>query len=222
MPRLLRTPADLASSDLEPIYKGFNAPVSIFDCGEKCSPHNPNGKPFCCDICHAVPAVYKSEWKYFQEKTDLWHRYRAGECSEKNSTGDHPIDPLPAGMISLACLGPALCQRDFRAISCRAFPFFPYISSDHRFQGLACEWEYDSLCWVISNLQEVTQQYRNEFIRTFDSLLALFDDVFESYAFHSERLRAHAASRKKRFPLLHRNGGNYLVNPGSERMQRVS
>ncbi len=128
---------------------------------------------------------------------------------------------LPSGMISLACLGPDRCQRNQRALSCRAFPFFPYITSDYRFLGLACEWEFESVCWVISNLGMVTEEYRREFLRTFEDLLAPFDEVFENYAFHSERLRAHARARRKRFPVLHRNGRTYLVSPVSERMQRV-
>jgi hypothetical protein len=124
-------------------------------------------------------------------------------------------------MIALACLGPARCQRPNRVLSCRAFPFFPYITSDYRFLGLACEWEFESVCWVISNLQSVTDKYRTEFLRTFDHLLATFDDVFENYAYHSERMRQHYYSHKKRFHLLHRNGRAYLVSPLSERMRRV-
>jgi hypothetical protein len=56
----------------------------------------------------------------------------------------------------------------------------------------------------------------------FDKLFAWFQDEFDNYAFHSEKLRAAFVQRKKRFPLLHRNGNTYLVSPGSERMQRVS
>jgi hypothetical protein len=221
MPRVFRTPADLTPDDIRRIFDGFDSTIASFDCGKKCAPHNPNGKPFCCDICHAVPAVYRSEWKYFEAETNLWHRYKAGECHDEGSNPDSTVDIPPAGMIPLACLGPDRCQRDFRAISCRAFPFFPYISSDFRFLGLACEWEYESQCWVMSNLAVVTQKYRTEFLQTFDYLLALFDDIFENYAYHSELLRAYSRSRRKRFPLLHRNGNACLVSPTSERMQSI-
>jgi len=230
--RILRSPADLTSADLRTLYDNFDAPIAALDCGKKCAPHNPSGKPFCCDICHAVPAAYTSEWDYLSGTTDLWHRYRGDECassldtSTPLSTGPEPADSVtdenpPPGMIPLACLGPSLCQRPNRILSCRAFPFFPYISSDGRILGLACEWEFESVCWVISNLSQVTDEYRAAFLRTFDHLLALFDDVFENYSYHSERMRAHYAAKRKRFPLLHRNGGAYLVSPGSERMRRV-
>jgi hypothetical protein len=224
MPRILRSPADLTSTDLRALFDGFDSPIAKLDCGKKCASHNPNGKPFCCDICHAVPAAFTSEWAYFQATTDLWHRYRGDECNASDSpaVGRRVANlDLPSGMLALACLGPTRCQRDFRALSCRAFPFFPYITSDYRFLGLACEWEFESACWVISNLSAVTDKYRAEFLRTFEHLLALFDNVFENYAYHSERMRIHYASRRQRFPLLHRNGRAYLVSPISERMQRV-
>ena len=224
MTRVLRSPADLTSPDLRALYRGFASPIAKLDCGKKCAPHNPNGKPFCCDICHAVPAAFTSEWTYFQSTTDLWHAYRADECDASSSAPAGRVASelgLPTDMVPLACLGPARCQRDYRALSCRAFPFFPYITSDDRFLGLACEWDFESVCWVINNLRVVTAQYRAEFIRTFNFLLATFDDVFQNYAYHSERLRDHYAARRKRFPLLHRNGRDYLVSPGSERMRRI-
>ena len=224
MARVLRSPNDLTPANLRALFDGFDFPIAKLDCGKKCAPHNPNSKPFCCDICHAVPAAFTSEWTYFQATTDLWHRYRGDECASP-SDGEAgraiPDSDLPPGMISLACLGPARCQRDVRTLSCRAFPFFPYITSDYRFLGLACEWEFESVCWVISNLGAVTDEYREEFLRTFDHLLANFDDVFENYAYHSELMRVHYASHRRRFPLLHRNGRAYLVSPMSDRMQRV-
>jgi hypothetical protein len=221
---ILRTPADLAAKDIRALYDNFNSPIAKLDCGRKCAPHNPNGTPFCCDICHAVPAGYTSEWEMLRKTTDLWHGYRGDECyaSDPTEAGTTLAGAdLPAGMLSLACLGADRCQRPNRILSCRAFPFFPYISSDHRFLGLACEWEFESVCWVTSNLHQVTDSYRAEFIRTFDHMLATFDDVFESYEVHSQRLRDHFGSRRKRFPLLHRNGGAYLVSPGSEGLRKV-
>jgi hypothetical protein len=124
-------------------------------------------------------------------------------------------------MVLLACVGPSQCQRGFRALSCRQFPFFPYVTSEYRFLGLAYEWQFEPVCWVISNLEQVTQKYREEFIHTYDRLFALFQEEFEHYAYHSELLRKEFVKRKKRFPLLHRDGGSYLVSPASERLQRL-
>jgi hypothetical protein len=221
-PKIYKTTSDLDPNDILSLYHGFNSPIAELDCGRKCAPHNPSGKPFCCDICHAVPAAYKSEWNTLEHSTDLWHKWRGDECEDTTSKEVVRIKAdTPKNMVLLACLGPSQCQRDFRALSCRQFPFFPYVTSDYRFIGLAYEWEFETRCWVISNLSSVTQKYRDEFIHTYDKLFALFQEEFDQYTYHSEKMRDHFRKQKRRFPLLHRNGAGYLVSAGSERLQRV-
>lgn len=216
MTRLLIPPVDVRQ-----LYKRFNAPIAAFDCGQKCAPHNPSGKPFCCDICHAVPAAYGQEWDYLKQNTNLWHPWRGDECA------DDPEDPVrlqaqtPDTMILLACLGPTQCQREYRTLNCRQFPFFPYITSDYRFLGLAYEWQYEATCWVISNLTVVTDEYRKQYIETYDQLFALWDEEFESYADYSAAMREHFVGLKRRIPILHRDGGVYLLSPGSERIRKA-
>ena len=220
--RVYRTTSDLQPQDIRGLYDRFNSPIAELDCGKKCAPHNPSGKPFCCDICHAIPAAYKSEWNYLEENTKLWHTWRGDECATTSAKERVELKAdTPKNMVLLACLGPTQCERDFRALSCRQFPFLPYVTADYRFIGIAYEWEFENKCWVISNLSQVTPQYRTEFISTFDHLFALFQSEFDNYANHSENLRDAYSHRKKRFPLLHRNGQCYLVSPQSERMKRV-
>lgn len=222
MQRVYKSTSDLQASQIREMYERFRSPIAELDCGKKCAPHNPSGKPFCCDICHAVPAAYTSEWSYLKGNTKLWHQWRGDECDATTSSERSRLEAdTPENMILLACLGPAHCERDFRALSCRQFPFFPYVTSEYRFIGMAYEWEFEDRCWVISNLAQVTQTYRAEFYQTFDALFALFQDEFDSYAIHSEKLRAEFARRKRRFPLLHRNGNVYLVSPARERLQKV-
>jgi hypothetical protein len=69
---------------------------------------------------------------------------------------------------------------------------------------------------VISNLGAVTGDYRREFVRVYDELFAVWDDEFESYANLSAEMRERFATRKRRIPILHRNGGDYC----SARQQR--
>jgi hypothetical protein len=206
--------------DIRRLYNRFNAPVTTFDCGIKCAPNNPNGIPFCCDICQAVPAVYHQEWEFMQGKTDLWHVWRGNECAQESGGSSSLLAETPEHMPLLACRGPAHCQRDFRALSCRQFPFFPYVTSDYRFIGLAYEWQFESTCWVIQNLGSVTAEYRREFIQTYDQLFALWQEEFDSYAVLSEQMREHFASNRRRIPILHRNGGDYLLSPISERLRK--
>jgi hypothetical protein len=203
------------------LYDSFDSLVVPFDCGMKCSPHNPSEKPFCCDICHAVPAVYRQEWGYLKPSTNLWHEWGGDECESETGVLSSLDEETPDSMILLACLGPDQCQRDFRALSCRQFPFYPYITSDYRFLGLAYEWEFENVCWVISHLAQVTDVYRQEFIRTFDELFNTWIDEMENYAVKSQQMREMFAERRRRIPILHRNGGTYLLSPGSERIRRT-
>lgn len=221
--RILKAANDLNPEEIRALYSAFDSPIAALDCGRKCAPHNPSGKPFCCDICHAVPAAYKSEWAYLNASTDLWHKWRGDECctQDKEQQRERLEAETPRSMLLLACLGPDQCQRSFRALSCRQFPFFPYVTSDYRFLGLAYEWEFEEKCWVISNLAAVSAAYREQFVRTFDGLFALFQREFDAYAQRSRGMRDHFQELRRRIPLLHRDGGAYLISPRSERARRI-
>ena len=211
----------LPEIDVLKLYSHFDAQMIGLDCGTMCAPYNSNNKPFCCDICEAVPAVYHHEWEYLRRETDLWHVWRGDECIK------NPEDPAqlqadtPENMLLLACLGPHLCQREYRAISCRQFPFFPYIASDGRFLGLAYYWEFEGTCWVVSNLDQVTEAYRREFVSLYDELFSCWPDELINYALLSEQMRSHYTTQKRLVTILHRNGGSYQLSPNSERMRLI-
>jgi hypothetical protein len=202
-------------------YDRFDTPVVPFDCGQKCAPHNPSGKPFCCDICHAVPSAYHQEWAYLKRNTDLWHPWRGDECE------GNPEDPAALGaetpetMRLLACLGPDRCQREYRSFSCRQFPFFPYITSDYAFLGLAYNWEFEDSCWVISNLDQVSPAYLEEFVRFYDDFFSTWPHELEHFAARSEEMREHFMAHKRSIPIFHRDGGCYLLRPINERLRPV-
>ncbi len=204
------------------LYPRFDAPVTPFDCGLNCAPHNPKGIPACCDICCAVPVAYLQEWDELRRATNLWRPWQPGDCPEDPTDPETLRADLPDDMTLLACLGPAHCQRPYRAISCRQFPFFPYIDGRDRFIGLAYEWEFESGCWVISNLGSVSQAYRDEFVAFYEYLFVHIPYELEEYAALSEEMRRVFAARRRRIPLLHRRGGYYLLSPTSQRLQRVS
>jgi hypothetical protein len=206
--------------DIRALYDAFDMPVTDIDCGQMCAPLNPRRKPFCCDICEAVPAAHHAEWDYLRRSTRLWHAWRGDECPDEQDA-DRLRAETPAHMILLACLGPAECQRPYRALSCRQFPFFPYITSQGRFLGLSIEWAFERVCWVLQNLGRVTPGYRAAFVRTYDDLFYTLPGEFDSYAALSEEMRATFAAQRRRIPLLHRNGRDYLLSPRSERLART-
>jgi hypothetical protein len=205
------------SEEIRKIYAGFSLPISAVDCGKKCAPQNPSGKPFCCDICEAVPAAYESEWATVKTGSELWHPYRGDECASAQLDDDE----MPEGMLALACLGHQACERENRLVSCRQFPFFPYVSSEYEFLGLAYDAEFEEKCWVISNLSEVSEAYRAEFIATFEHIFALFQDEFDGYALRSEEMRDAFSEKKRGFTILLRDGGFGMVDPVNESITPV-
>ena len=207
--------------DFQNQYAHFDAPICDVDCGAMCAPHNPSGKPFCCDICQAVPALYNQEWEYLKENTTLWKPWQGNECPETQERIQELKASTPENMLLGACLGPQQCQRKYRAISCRQFPFFPYITEDYRFIGLAYEWAFEESCWVINNLHRVQPAYRQEFINTYDHIFNLWPNEMNNYADLSAEMREEFIKQHRRIPILHRNGMDYLLSPASDTCHRT-
>jgi hypothetical protein len=211
--------SNIPKVDIRYWYDQFNSPVVPLDCGLKCAPNNSNGKPFCCDICHAVPSAYHPEWTFLESNSDLWHLWEGDECEENPEDPTDLIFETPDTMLLLACLGPELCQRSFRSLSCRQFPFFPYITRDYGFLGMAYNWEFEETCWVISNLGQVTSQYQQEFIQFYDEFFSTWPHELVHYAARSEGMREVFISQKRSIPILHREGGVCLLRPINERVR---
>lgn len=204
------------------IYDLFDAPVTDMDCGEECAKHHPAGIPFCCDICHAVPVAYRSEWQYLQTHSSLWHEWRGDECPEDETDPLELRAQTPDHLCLLACQGVSACQRNYRAVSCRQFPFVPYLTADFRFIGMTYDWSFTSSCWVISHLDRVLPAYREGFFTAFDHLFETWLEDMESYIDLSEEIREHYQQLHQRIPLLHRDGRDYWISPKSGRLTLCS
>jgi hypothetical protein len=203
-------------TDFAELYTAFEAPIQAFDCGEKCAPYN-GGVPVCCDTRQSVPTAYQAEWIYLQENTDLWHPW------EPDDPADHARLAGQAGpdLVLIECRGAAHCQRDYRSLACRSFPFFPYHDTAGAFLGLACYHDYEDRCWVISNLEHVAGVYRDQFALAYERLFDLVPGERESFQYQSETLRNEYTARKSRFPMLHLDGLDYLVDPTTEDLYRM-
>jgi hypothetical protein len=208
----------LEKAHIAGIYTRFNSPITEFDCGDRCSPYNENGVPFCCDTNHAVPTAFEPEWEFLQDNTGLWRLWDSNDPVENKRLQDE----TPDRHILIACQGHALCQRGFRALTCRSFPFFPYVTSKGEFTGLSYYWEYEDRCWVISNLKVTSKQYRNEFIQVYDMIFEKEPGELENFKHHCEYMREVFNRGKRAIPLLHRDGEVYKISPASERMRRTS
>ncbi len=195
--------------EYESIYAGFQSAISRYDCGQYCAPHN-GGEPVCCSTKHAIPIATVGEWKFLKLHTDLWHIYQPQTQAERKVKED-----LPHNCRALECKGAALCEREHRTLSCRTFPFFPYITRDSDFVGLTYYWQFADLCWVISNLQIVEREFVREFVSTFELLFRRIPDEIETFRDHSASMRRVFSRQKRMIPLIGREGGYFEVLPGT-------
>jgi len=214
---MLSVVSDLNSKDYSAIYTSFHAPITELDCGRKCAPHHDYGVPFCCDTRHAVPTAYHSEWAFLQANTELWHLW---EGEDPEGFAELRAE-TPPGQVLIACLGHEHCQREYRSITCRAFPFFPYFNSKSDFLGLSYYWEFEDCCWVISNLGVVSAAYRRAFVKAYEVLFERHPEEIRNFSYYSDYMRRAFEGNRRAIPMLHRNGHVYKISPQDERMRRV-
>ncbi len=208
----------LSEAEITSLYSEFHQPIAFINCGDQCAPYNQKRVPFCCDTRHAIPTAYLAEWEYLQENTDLWHRWQSDRSSSKKKL----VQQTPPGHVLIECKGHTFCQRAYRSLTCRAFPFFPYIDQDGDFIGMSYYWEYEDRCWIISNLSVVSLTYLNEFIATYEKLFSKLTDELEIFKYQTALMRRTFKLHKRAIPLLHRNGFVYKISPHNGRMRRIA
>lgn len=204
--------------NFEKLYKGFSLPLSNLDCGEKCGPYNDFGVPVCCDIQLLIPSAYDLEWNYLQFETALWRLWSGSSAMEKDSL-QQEVQP---GQVLIQCLGHQLCQRSFRTITCRAFPFYPYLDSAGSFLGLAYYGDYREQCWIISNLSSVSEEYKSQFQTSFLKLFQLYPATRDNFLKFSRSKRDQAANAGESIPLLDFARGIFIIDPITEIVQQSS
>ena len=200
----------------EDLYHNFPRPLSQIDCGEKCGPFNEYGVPVCCDINLIVPSAFEAEWGYLKEKTDLWSPWSSSVLIDSDLE-----DEKQDGQVLLKCLGYQHCQRSYRTLTCRAFPFFPYLDSQGNFIGLVYFHEYREMCWIISNLSVVNQEYKVEFQKAFSDLFLEYPESKMSYDQYSAFIRKEMAMSGDKIILLDFTEKIFIVDPETEQAREV-
>ncbi|HDD55243.1 MAG TPA: hypothetical protein ENG59_03265 [Chloroflexi bacterium] len=198
------------------LYRGFAMPLSEIDCGLRCGPYNEYGVPVCCDIHLVIPSAFDLEWGFLKENTDLWQPW-----SCHGSVAQGLEEELQDGQVLLQCKGYQECQRDYRTLTCRAFPFYPYLDSKGFFPGLGYYPDFRDVCWIISNLEVVSQVYKEAFQRTFQRVFEFYPEYRSNFASYSNYLRAEASEKNEKIVLLGFSGNAYLVNPQTEQNYEV-
>ncbi len=116
--------------ELERFYELLGENITEYDCGTLCAPQN-NGTPLCCSPGYALPLLYRSELAYLQKQGDFW---QAREPRTKRELRQYrELDPRE---VYGECQGVSRCRRDLRSLSCRTFPFEPYVEERGEITGL--------------------------------------------------------------------------------------
>jgi len=68
----------------------------------------------------------------------------------------------------------------------------------------------------------VTETYRKAFVQFYDDLFSLWPPEMENYALRTEEMRTYFIIHKRSIPILHRDGGYYLLRPINERLRRIA
>jgi hypothetical protein len=198
------------------LYREFEMPLCELDCGLKCGPHNDYGVPVCCDIQLVVPAAFELEWSYLQENTDLWQPWSSSGLIDRDLA-----EQVQDGQVLLECKGYQQCQRSFRTLTCRAFPFYPYLTSQGLFSGLAYYSDFREECWIISNLAVVSTTYKVAFQGTFNKIFDLFPGSRDDFLDYCCFVRDEAAEHGEQIVVLDFQAGVGLVDPLTETVTPV-
>jgi hypothetical protein len=165
-----------------------------------------------------VPTAYDAEWGYLQSNTNLWHRWEAESPAETKALEDN----TPDGQVLIECLGHIHCQRSFRSITCRAFPFFPYLSRQSDFLGISYYWQYEDRCWVINHLDLVSSEYVQALMATYQNIFDHVTQEQENFRYHSIIMRRVFGRQKREIPLIVPDGKIYLVRPRDGRLTQTT
>ena len=193
------------------LHSGFDMPLCEIDCGLKCGPYNDYGVPICCDIHLVIPSAFELEWCYLKENTDLWRPW-----SSADQYAEELEEEILDGQVLIQCKGYQECQREFRTLTCRAFPFYPYLNSKGHLQGMSYYPEFRFGCWILSNLDVVSKSFKMAFQRAFQHVFELYPDYRQNYIDYSGYERQKAADESEMVVLLGFSGDVHLIDPLTE------
>ena len=203
-PKPALEPADFAA-----LYAGFDAPVSRYDCGRKCAPLN-NGTALCCSADNAVVVAYKTEFEFLKGRTDIWSKFKPYDYSTRQI-----VEELTHDCMAIECKGVAFCERNNRTLTCRGFPFYPYLTRQKELVGIGTYWMFEDRCWMISNLEIVERTFIDQFLATYEAIFAKDKSEFQTYVEFSASARRVFSRWKREIPLLGRDGKLMIVEPST-------
>jgi len=181
----------LTERDIAYIYRQFDSNPTHFDCGKLCAPDN-DGVPYCCDSDWLIPVMYKYEYTYLKKKSNLWKRFKPKTKHEQNI-----VDETDNNTVFGDCLGHENCDRRFRSVCCRIFPFEPYLDLDGNLLGLTYSYRLDGECPILFKPDLVSKKFISDQIKMWKYIFRKEPGEIEVYREQSIQIRRYC-SRKER------------------------
>jgi hypothetical protein len=149
-----------------------------------------------------VPIAFKDEWKYLEKKTNLWHEFRP-----RNSDEFDLIDEIDEDeSVFIECKGVKYCERENRSISCRTFPFEPYLDTRGNLLGLVYNRVIEDKCYLVDRPQIVTKEFVRQYMRFIEKFFKMLPSEKELYMEQSRIYRNLISRRKKPLVVLTEKG----------------
>ncbi|MBR31127.1 MAG: hypothetical protein CMN77_07410 [Spirochaetaceae bacterium] len=200
-----RIDRNLSEEEIQYYYTLLDESITDYDCGDLCKDAN-GGVPYCCQSQHAVPLLYKNEYKHLRNVGDLWHEWRPVDADDKKLKETEGDD-----QIFCECKGVQHCIRDQRSISCRTFPLEPYLDRRGVLVGLTFIRDFVDKdpdtgrikCPLSRKKQDIRQDFIDSHFIFWEKLMLRKEDEYETYLETSKSLRREKARTGRRFEILY-------------------
>lgn len=154
------------------IYKNFIEPPLSIDCGKLC--REQTGFPLCCS--KIIPVLYISEFLHLSSETEIWIKAENENLVDKKF---HSMIRQGIEMV-IPCNYPGfVCQREIRPISCRTFPFLPFINNIGKVTGLYLRSDFH--CPLYLHLELINKEFIRQSAWYWEFLFSKSIREFENY-----------------------------------------
>ncbi len=180
----------LTEKQLKRFYRLLSVRMTDFDCGSKCAPEN-NGVPYCCDREQVTPVLFRDEYRWHRKRGAFWKKMPIKTKKDKKL-----VEETCTYNVFSLCPGGESCRRTLRSLSCRMFPFEPFLDEGGTVTGLVYQDGENERCPLVGKPRRLyNQAYISNAIRVWQELVDTFPEEKEMYLRESRR-RKRLATRK--------------------------
>ena len=172
----------LTEKQLKRFYRLLSVRMTDFDCGSKCAPEN-DGVPYCCDREQVTPVLFSDEYRWHRERGAFWKKMPIKTKKDKKL-----VEETCTYNVFSVCPGVKSCRRILRSLSCRMFPFEPFLDEEGAVIGLVYQDGENEHCPLVGKPRRLyNQAYIRNAIRVWQELVDTFQEEKEMYLRESRR-----------------------------------